>query len=90
MEHEALGDLLADCSVDLAIGCGGLASRTLDRAASRGVQAHRADSAALAADLASELVRPGDVVLVKGSRSVGTEVVVSRLMAARGRTEEPT
>jgi len=89
MEHEALGDTLAESSVDLAIGCGGLVSRTLDRAAARGVVVHRADSAAGAADLAASLVQAGDVVLVKGSRSVGTEAVVARLISSRGRAEEP-
>jgi UDP-N-acetylmuramoyl-tripeptide--D-alanyl-D-alanine ligase len=89
MEHEALGDTLAEYSVDLAIGCGGLVSRTLDRAEARGVLVHRADSAAGAADLAASLVQAGDVVLVKGSRSVGTEAVVARLISSRGRAEEP-
>lgn len=89
MEHEALGETLADGSVDLAIGCGGLVSRTLDRAAARGVVVHRADSTEGAADLAAALVRAGDVVLVKGSRSVGTEAVVARLISSRGRSEEP-
>ena len=38
-------------------------------------------SAAQAAPLVRELVRPGDVVLVKGSRGVGLEVVCSALTA---------
>ena len=89
MEHEALGETLADGSVDLAIGCGGLVTRTLDRAEARGVVVHRADSTEGAADLAAALVQAGDVVLVKGSRSVGTEAVVARLISSRGRAEEP-
>jgi UDP-N-acetylmuramoyl-tripeptide--D-alanyl-D-alanine ligase len=88
MEHQALGDTLADSSVDLAIGCGGLVTLTLDRAEARGVSVRRADSTEGAADLAAELVRSGDVVLVKGSRSVGTEAVVARLISSRGRAEE--
>ncbi len=89
MEHEALGETLADGSVDVAIGCGGLITRTLDRAEARGVVVHRADSTEGAADLAAALVSAGDVVLVKGSRSVGTEVVVARLVSSRGRAKEP-
>ncbi len=34
-----------------------------------------------AADLAVTLVKPGDLVLVKGSRGIRTEVVVDRLKA---------
>ena len=34
-----------------------------------------------AADLAAALVKPGDLVLVKGSRGIRTEIVVDRLKA---------
>jgi UDP-N-acetylmuramoyl-tripeptide--D-alanyl-D-alanine ligase len=57
--------------IDLVIGVGRLA---------RGYEPDEwvADAAA-AAQLARELVRPGDVVLVKGSRSVGLEIVAEEL-----------
>jgi UDP-N-acetylmuramyl pentapeptide synthase len=38
-------------------------------------------TAAEAAGRVASLVRPGDVVLVKGSRSVGLEVVAEKLTA---------
>jgi UDP-N-acetylmuramyl pentapeptide synthase len=38
-------------------------------------------TAAEAADVMRDLVQPGDVVLVKGSRSVGLEAVVAKLSA---------
>ena len=41
--------------------------------------------AAAAAQLARELVRPGDVVLVKGSRSVGLEIVAEALSGVAAR-----
>ena len=34
-----------------------------------------------AADAAMERLRPGDLVLVKGSRGIGTDLVVERLTA---------
>jgi UDP-N-acetylmuramyl pentapeptide synthase len=40
-----------------------------------------AATSAEAADLAVQRVRPGDLVLVKGSRGIGTDVVVERLKA---------
>jgi UDP-N-acetylmuramyl pentapeptide synthase len=57
--------------IDLVIGVGELA---------RGYEPDEwvADAAA-AAELAREVVRPGDVVLVKGSRSVGLEIVAEAL-----------
>ena len=85
-EHEALGEALAASGVALAIGCGGLVSRTLTRAAALApgleiVPAATTEEAALAA---VTRVQAGDVVLVKGSRSVGAERVVAALAAARG------
>ena len=42
---------------------------------------HYVDDSEEAADLAVTLVKPGDLVLVKGSRGIRTEVVVDRLKA---------
>jgi UDP-N-acetylmuramyl pentapeptide synthase len=38
-------------------------------------------TSAEAAETASQRTRPGDLVLVKGSRGIGTDVVVDRLKA---------
>ena len=43
-----------------------------------------------AAALAGELVAPGDLVLVKGSRGVGLEVVTEALAAEPGGGGDPT
>ena len=62
-------------AVDVVLGVGELARR------------YRPDawvaSAGEAAEAARRLVRPGDAVLVKGSRSVGLEVVVEALLEAQ-------
>jgi UDP-N-acetylmuramoyl-tripeptide--D-alanyl-D-alanine ligase len=81
-EHDALGDALADAGIALAIGCGGLASRALDRAEKRGVEVVRAGTTEAAAREAASRIRAGDVVLVKASRSVGAERVVETLQIA--------
>jgi UDP-N-acetylmuramoyl-tripeptide--D-alanyl-D-alanine ligase len=78
-EHEALGDDIAQAGVTLAIGCGGLIDLALEVAAARGVEIVKTASAAEAAALVTKRVQPGDVVLVKGSRSVGAERVVAAL-----------
>ena len=44
-------------------------------------RAHYVENSKAAADLAATLVKSGDVVLVKGSRGIRTEVVVDRLKA---------
>jgi UDP-N-acetylmuramoyl-tripeptide--D-alanyl-D-alanine ligase len=80
-EHRGIGDALADAGVALAIGCGGLANLSLARAAERGVAVVDAPDVAAAATETVSRVRGGDVVLVKGSRSVGAEAVVSALAA---------
>jgi UDP-N-acetylmuramoyl-tripeptide--D-alanyl-D-alanine ligase len=82
-EHVSLGDALADAKVALAIGCGGLASDTMKRARERGVDVALCANVEEAAREAVSRVRAGDVVLVKGSRSVGAELVVAKLKGAR-------
>ena len=78
-EHASLGDAVADAGVAVAIGCGGLASETIARARRAGVDALDCPNVEAATAAALERVRAGDVVLVKGSRSVGAEAVVSAL-----------
>jgi len=67
--HEEIGADLG--TVDIVIGVGELA---------RGYNpTHWAATAAEAVELAREVVRPGDAILVKGSRAVGLETVAEAL-----------
>ncbi len=77
MFHLELGRLASELGVDELIAVGGPARAYLVD----GPNGAWAPDAAAAIELACELVRPGDCVLVKGSRSVGLEVVADALRA---------
>jgi len=76
--HAEIGAYAASAGVQLLIAVGPRAAAMLDRYDG---EAHAVADAAEAAALARELVRPGDVVLVKASRGVGLEVVAEALAA---------
>jgi UDP-N-acetylmuramoyl-tripeptide--D-alanyl-D-alanine ligase len=69
--HEEIGALVRELAVEHVIAVGEEA---------RAYGGDWVPSAAEAADAAERAVRPGDVVLVKGSRSVGLEVVAENLL----------
>lgn len=83
-EHARVGDEVAAAHVAVLISCGGLMDLATVRARARGVEVHVAADARAAAQIARNVVRAGDVVLVKGSRGVATEVVVAALVAKGG------
>jgi UDP-N-acetylmuramoyl-tripeptide--D-alanyl-D-alanine ligase len=74
--HRDVGAYAATAGVDVLVTVGPRAVRMLDRYDGEG---HAVGTAAEAAALAGELVAPGDVLLVKGSRGVGLEVVAETL-----------
>jgi UDP-N-acetylmuramoyl-tripeptide--D-alanyl-D-alanine ligase len=74
--HAEIGAYAASAGVELLIAVGPRSAAMLDRYDG---EAHAVVDAAEAAALARELVRPGDVVLVKASRGVGLEVVAEAL-----------
>ena len=83
--HEECGALAAAVGLDLLIAVGGPPARALAGAAVRSGMAEASVAyvvtSAEAAELAAGRTRPGDLVLVKGSRGIGTDVVVDRLKA---------
>lgn len=83
--HAESGKAAAEAGIDILIAVGGGPARVLADAAvesglDRGNVSHVATKQE-AADLAAARVRPGDLVLVKGSRGIGTDLVVERLKA---------
>ncbi len=81
--HRGIGAHAEAAGVELLIAVGPRAAAMLD---AFGGEAHAVADAAAAAALADDVVGPGDVVLVKGSRGVGLEVVAEALVAADARS----
>lgn len=83
--HRAAGEEVARAGIDQLIAVGGPNAReAAEGAIAAGMPVsgvHYVENSTAAADLAASLVTAGDVVLVKGSRGIRTEVVVDRLKA---------
>jgi UDP-N-acetylmuramoyl-tripeptide--D-alanyl-D-alanine ligase len=83
--HEGVGRAAAAARLDLLIAVGGGAAGALAGAAVASGLAHERvqhiAKSALAAEATASLVRPGDVILVKGSHGIRTDEVVDRLKA---------
>jgi UDP-N-acetylmuramoyl-tripeptide--D-alanyl-D-alanine ligase len=76
--HALLGERASETGVELLVTVGPLAAAIADRFEG---EAHSVADAGEAAALVPELVEPGDIVLVKGSRGVGLELVCDVLRA---------
>jgi UDP-N-acetylmuramoyl-tripeptide--D-alanyl-D-alanine ligase len=83
--HEQSGRRAASSGVALLVAVGGAPARALaDAAIAEGMpaaQVHHFDSSEDAAPAVSAMLRPGDVVLIKGSRGTRTDVVADRVKA---------
>ena len=83
--HRASGQEAARAGISELIAVGGSNARALAEGATNAGMAaanvHYVANSEDAADLAVTLVKPGDLILVKGSRGIRTEVVVDRLKA---------
>ncbi len=80
--HEEIGHCAAELGFELVLGVGELARQIVEAAGRAGARTRWAADAAEAAMMASREIRAGDLVLVKGSRSIGLEAVASALLAS--------
>ena len=83
--HRAAGEEVARADVGALVAVGGANARSIaDGAIEAGMPAsgvYHVENSTAAGELAATLVKAGDVVLVKGSRGIRTDVVVERLRA---------
>lgn len=79
--HVGIGRLAVDLEVDELVAVGEFADHVVGAAREDGVSARVATRDEVAASLE---LRPGDVVLVKGSRGIGLEQVAAALVAEGG------
>jgi len=82
--HRAAGDLASQSGVALLVGVGPMSRHAVEAARKAGLEAQAADDAVQAARFVPHLVRPGDLVVVKGSRGIKLELVVEALAARQG------
>ncbi|MCY0930982.1 UDP-N-acetylmuramoyl-tripeptide--D-alanyl-D-alanine ligase [Streptomyces sp. H27-H1] len=83
--HEGVGRLVAECGIDVLVAVGGYHADVLARSAQQHapeLRVLRAADREAALPLLQEELRPGDVVLVKGSHSVGLERTAALLLEA--------
>ena len=75
--HREIGEEVVRSGVEAIVAVGPLAAEYLVPAP--GVEVAQVATAEDAGDALRAVLRPGDVVLVKGSRSVGLEAVAAKL-----------
>ncbi|MEZ4297287.1 MAG: cyanophycin synthetase [Polyangiaceae bacterium] len=82
--HDEVGDAARESGARLVIAVGPLAKRIANKVKGGAVTCAHAANAEEASALARQWVMPSDLVLVKGSRGIGTDAVVRALTAHLG------
>ena len=77
--HSECGEFAAKRGIDMVVGVGGNAEEIVRAAERNGTKARFFETSEEAAKFAVENIRPGDLVLVKGSRGIHTEKIISTL-----------
>lgn len=77
--HREAGRKLAALGIDLLIGVRGLARHLVEGARQAGLTARYVETPEEAAEILAEEVRPGDSILIKGSRAVRMEVAIEKI-----------
>jgi UDP-N-acetylmuramoyl-tripeptide--D-alanyl-D-alanine ligase len=84
-EHEALARPLAEAGIDLFLGVGPLSALTAGRLRTdHDIEALACADVSEATEQLLARLLDDDLVLIKGSRSMGTEVIVEAVKTARG------
>jgi UDP-N-acetylmuramoyl-tripeptide--D-alanyl-D-alanine ligase len=79
--HRDIGELVGKLRFDLFIAIGSLMKEAAEAASAGGVTVHTFGSTAEAKNGVGELLRPGDQILLKGSRSMGLEQLIPAIAA---------
>jgi UDP-N-acetylmuramoyl-tripeptide--D-alanyl-D-alanine ligase len=78
--HAVAGKIAAQNNIDLLVTAGPLSRHLAEEARKGGVrEVHSAENSTEAAEIALKILKPGDIVLVKGSRGTKMENVIERL-----------
>ena len=78
--HYECGEFAVKYGIDMIVGVGGNAGAIVRAAEKAGKIAHFFETSEEAAKFAEENIRSGDLVLVKGSRGIHMEIIVSGLI----------
>lgn len=84
--HRTAGRQMAQAEIDFVVGVRGFARELVEAARGAGIDALFCESTDEASRVVIEWARSGDVILIKGSRGVGTEAIVEELRTEFGAT----